>query len=552
MLKELSIQNLAVIPSAIIPLEENLNVFTGETGAGKSILIHGIQAVLGQRISKDMVRNGCKKAVVSALFTPIPHETAAILAEHGYDAEDDSLLLTREISADGGSVGRINGRTAPVNLLRTLGETLVNIHGQHDNQVLLRPERHLEVLDHFGEDDEPLNAYRREFHQLQATARQLNELKKAEQNKAARLQQLQAIIEDIAPLDIQPHEDTAIEEQYLAAARAEETSEITALLRQILTEGDENISDAVANACVSMQQLMAKLEDAAPLYQRLRSVNAELKDISDELYALGGSPLSPAEFAALNQRRNAMNTLMVRYHTDANGLIQLLQDAENELDAISNSADAIEQLSQEKQRLLQRVTEEAKRLSAHRKMLAEQFSARVGEELAQLDMPKVRLEVAMTQGKLTANGMDQAEFLISANPGEPPKPIANIASGGELSRLMLALKSVIAKRDAIPTLIFDEIDTGVSGRAAQKIGIKLRALAAHSQVICVTHLAQLATQAQHHLLIEKHSDDHSTQTGVTVLDMQGRIGEIARIMGGTTPSELLLKTAEEALLAAQK
>jgi len=552
MLKELSIQNLAVIPSAIIPLEENLNVFTGETGAGKSILIHGIQAVLGQRISKDMVRNGCKKAVVSALFAPIPHETAAILAEHGYDAEDDSLLLTREISADGGSIGRINGRTAPVNLLRTLGETLVNIHGQHDNQVLLRPERHLEVLDRFGEDDAPLNAYRREFHQLQATARQLNELKKAEQNKAARLQQLQAIIEDIAPLDIQPDEDTAIEEQYLAAARAEETSKITALLRQMLTEGDENISDAVANACVSMQQLMAKTEDAAPLYQRLRSVNAELKDISDELYTLGGSPLSPAEFAALNQRRNAMNTLMVRYHTDANGLIQLLQDAENELDAISNSADAIEQLSLEKQKLLQRVTEEAKRLSAHRKTLAEQFAARVGEELAQLDMPKVRLEVAMTQGKLTANGMDQAEFLISANPGEPPKPIANIASGGELSRLMLALKSVIAKRDAIPTLIFDEIDTGVSGRAAQKIGIKLRALAAHSQVICVTHLAQLATQAQHHLLIEKHSDDHSTQTRVTVLDMQGRIGEIARIMGGTAPSELLLKTAEEALLAAQK
>ena len=552
MLKELSIQNLAVIPSAIIPLEENLNVFTGETGAGKSILIHGIQAVLGQRISKDMVRNGCKKAVVSALFAPIPHETAAILAEHGYDAEDDSLLLTREISADGGSIGRINGRTAPVNLLRTLGETLVNIHGQHDNQVLLRPERHLEVLDRFGEDDAPLNAYRREFHQLQATARQLNELKKAEQNKAARLQQLQTIIEDIAPLDIQPDEDTAIEEQYLAAARAEETSEITALLRQMLTEGDENISDAVANACVSMQQLMAKIEDAAPLYQRLRSVNAELKDISDELYTLGGSPLSPAEFAALNQRRNAMNTLMVRYHTDANGLIQLLQDAENELDAISKSADAIEQLSQEKQRLLQRVTEEAKRLSAHRKTLAEQFAARVGEELAQLDMPKVRLEVSMTQGKLTANGMDQAEFLISANPGEPPKPIANIASGGELSRLMLALKSVIAKRDAIPTLIFDEIDTGVSGRAAQKIGIKLRALAAHSQVICVTHLAQLATQAQHHLLIEKHSDDHSTQTRVTVLDMQGRIGEIARIMGGTAPSELLLKTAEEALLAAQK
>lgn len=262
--------------------------------------------------------------------------------------------------------------------------------------------------------------------------------------------------------------------------------------------------------------------------------------------------LSPAEFDALNKRRNALNTLMVRYHTDANGLRKLLADAEAELDAISNSADTIAELTEKKQKLLQSVTEKAKVLSAHRQKLAEQFASRVGEELAQLDMPKVRLEVAMVKGKLTANGMDTAEFLISANPGEPPKPIAQIASGGELSRMMLALKSVIAQRDAIPTLIFDEIDTGVSGRAAQKIGKKLRSLAKHSQVICVTHLAQLATQAQHHLLIEKHSDETSTETCVTVLQPEGRIQEIARIMSGNTPSDLLLQTAREALAAAEK
>lgn len=552
MLKELSIENLAVIPSAVIPLESRLNVFTGETGAGKSILIHGIQAVLGQRISKDMVRSGCKKAVISALFSPIAADTAAILAEHGYETEDNALLLTREISADGGSVGRVNGRTAPVNLLRALGETLVNIHGQHDNQILLRPERHLEVLDRFGDDEAPLLAYRHEFQALQAAARQLNALKKAEQDKANRLRTLREIIEDIAPLDIQPDEDTAIEEQYRAAAQAEETAEITAMLRQMLTDGDDNISDALATATLTMQQLAAKRPDAEPLTQRLRSVNAELKDIADELQSLGDGMLSPAAFAALNQRRNALNTIMVRYHTDANGLLKLLADAESELDAISNSADAIDAVSREKQRLLQSVTEQAKALSAHRAKLAEQFAARVGEELAQLDMPKVRLAVSMTQGKLTANGMDQAEFLISANPGEPPKPIVQIASGGELSRMMLALKSVIAQRDAIPTLIFDEIDTGVSGRAAQKIGKKLRALSAHRQVICVTHLAQLATQAQHHLLIEKQSDDTSTQTRVVPLDHQGRVQEIARIMGGEHNSTLLLKTAEEALADAEQ
>lgn len=552
MIKELSIENLAVISSATIPLESQLNVFTGETGAGKSILIHGIQAVLGQRISKEYVRHGCKKAVISALFSPIGEDTAAILAEYGYDTEDDGLLLTREISADGGSIGRINGRTAPVNLLRALGETLVNIHGQHDNQVLLRPERHLDVLDRFGDDDRPLLAYREQFQALQTCARQLNTLKKAEQDKANRLKELREIIEEIAPLDIQPDEDTAIEEQYTAAAKAEETAEITAMLRQMLTEGDENISDGIANACITMQQLAAKREDAAPLYQRLRSVNAELKDIADELDMLGGTMLSPAEFDALNKRRNALNTLMVRYHTDANGLRKLLADAEAEIDVIGNSADAIAELTEKKQKLLQRVTEQAKALSAHRQKLAEQFASRVGEELAQLDMPKVRLEVAMTKGKLTANGMDSAEFLISANPGEPPKPIAQIASGGELSRMMLALKSVIAQRDVIPTLIFDEIDTGVSGRAAQKIGKKLRALAKHSQVICVTHLAQLATQAQHHLLIEKHSDDSSTETCVTVLQREGRIREIARIMSGNTLSNLLLQTAEEALAAAEQ
>lgn len=552
MLKELSIENLAVISSATIPLESQLNVFTGETGAGKSILIHGIQAVLGQRISKEYVRHGCKKAVVSALFSPIEADTAAILAEYGYSTEDDALLLTREISADGGSIGRINGRTAPVNLLRTLGETLVNIHGQHDNQVLLRPERHLDVLDRFGDDERPLLAYREQFQALQACARQLNTLKKAEQDKANRLKELREMIEEIAPMDIQPDEDIAIEEQYTAAAKAEETAEITAMLQQMLTEGDENISDAIANACIIIQQLAAKREDVTPLYQRLRSVNAELKDIADELDMLGGTMLSPAEFDALNKRRNALNTLMVRYHTDANGLRKLLADAEAEIDAISNSADTIAELTEKKQKLLQSVTEKAKALSAHRQKLAEQFASRVGEELAQLDMPKVRLEVAMTKGKLTANGMDTAEFLISANPGEPPKPIAQIASGGELSRMMLALKSVIAQRDAIPTLIFDEIDTGVSGRAAQKIGKKLRSLAKHSQIICVTHLAQLATQAQHHLLIEKHSDETSTETCVTVLQPEGRIQEIARIMSGNTPSDLLLQTAREALAAAEK
>ena len=550
MLRELSIENLAVIESAVIPLEDGFNAFTGETGAGKSILIHGIQAVLGQRTNKDLVRTGCKKAVITALFSPLSEDTRAVLSEYGISSEDDELLLTREISADGGSVGRVNGKSAPAALLRALGDTLVNIHGQHDNQILLRPERHLEVLDQFGDDCSLLEQYKREFHQLQSCARTLTQLKKAEQEKRNRLLELQTTITEIGELDPQPQEDILLDAQFQSASRAEDTAALAETVCQMLIKGEENISDALALACDQIDRLADEENDAEPLAERLRALNIELRDIADEVAAYTGGQLSPAEFAKLNERRNAVNTMMLRYHTDADGLREIYENALKEVEAIESDADRLNTLSKERAERLHQVTELAKQLTAHRQALAEQFSRRVGEELAELNMPRVRLSVALTQGKLTPNGMDHAEFLISANPGEPPKPIAQIASGGELSRMMLALKAVLAERDAIPTLIFDEIDTGVSGKAAQKIGLKLRALSRHHQVICVTHLAQLAIQATHHLLIEKHSTDSSTSTEVSVLNREARIAEIARIMGGDDNSALLLQTAEEALISA--
>ena len=552
MLKELSIENLAVIESAVIPLADGFNAFTGETGAGKSILIHGIQAVLGQRTNKDLVRTGCKKAVITAVFSPLKDETKAVLAEYGYETEDDELLLTREISADGGSIGRVNGKSAPAALLRALGETLVNIHGQHDNQILLRPERHLDVLDSFGGDTSLLEQYAHEFQQLQSCARSLNQLKKAEQEKMLRLRTLQETIEEIGELDPQPQEDTLLDEQYHAAARAEDTAELAGGICRMLTDGDENLSDALVTAIDQLNRLASAAPDAAALCERLKALNIELRDISDEVSAYTTGQLSPAEFAKLNERRNAVNTIALRYHTDADGLREIYADAVKEVEAIESDSNLLRQLTDERAERLHRVTELAKQLTAYRTQLGEEFSRRVGEELAYLNMPRVKLSVELTQGKLTPNGMDHAEFLISANPGEPPKPIAQIASGGELSRMMLALKAVLAERDAIPTLIFDEIDTGVSGKAAQKIGLKLRALSQHHQVICVTHLAQLATQATHHLLIEKHSTETSTSTSVSVLDRAQRIEEIARIMGGDDHSALLLQTAEAALDAAQE
>lgn len=550
MLKELSIENLAVIESAVIPLESGFNAFTGETGAGKSILIHGIQAVLGQRTNKDLVRTGCKKAVITALFSPLAADTRAVLTEYGYDAQDDELLLTREISADGGSVGRVNGKSAPAALLRALGETLVNIHGQHDNQILLRPEKHLDVLDSFGGKSELLAEYTKEFQQLQSCARALNQLKKAEQEKMIRLRTLQETIEEIGELDPQPQEDVQLDAQYHAAARAEDTAEAAGGICRMLTDGEENLSDAIALAYEQLKSLASAAPEAEALCERLKALNIELRDISDEVSAYTAGQLSPAEFAKLNDRRNAVNTVALRYHTDADGLRQIYADAVKEVEAIESDSNKLQQLTDERAERLHRVTELAKQLTAYRTKLGEEFSRRVGEELSYLNMPRVQLSVNLTQGKLTPNGMDHAEFLISANPGEPPKPIAQIASGGELSRMMLALKAVLAERDAIPTLIFDEIDTGVSGKAAQKIGLKLRSLSQHHQVICVTHLAQLATQATHHLLIEKHSTDTATSTEVTVLDRAARIKEIARIMGGDDHSALLLQTAEAALDAA--
>lgn len=551
MLKELYIENLAVISSASIPLEEGFNVFTGETGAGKSILIYGIQAVLGQRTSKDLVRTGAKKALIQAVFTPLSPQTRAILQENDLPDEDD-LILSREISSDGGSTGKVNGKPAPAALLRALGETLVDIHGQHDSQMLLRPERHLEILDRFGDDMSLLDEYKAAFSELQSIARRLNQLRKTETEKLTRMQNLQRTIAEISQLDPQPNEDEILEKQFRAATAAEDIADDAFTLCQTLTEGEGDISDTLAQACETLRHLSRKDETAEPLLERLQAVNEEVRDISDEVGHYMSGRLSPSEMERLNDRRNAVNTLALRYNTDANGLRQILLDAQRDTEAISADTATLKELTDKRQAQLHHVTELAKKLSEYRGHLANAFSEQVGRELSELNMPYVKLSVILKQGKLTPTGMDNAEFLISANPGEPLKPIAQIASGGELSRLMLALKSVLAARDETPTLIFDEIDTGVSGKAAQKIGLKLKELATHHQVICVTHLAQLATQANHHLLIEKHSTETETNTEVTVLSGEQRVLEIARIMGGESDSELLMRTASEALDAANR
>ena len=545
MLKEIYIQNLAVIKEAVIPLDRHLNIFTGETGAGKSILINGINAVLGQRCTKDIVRTGCDKAVITALFTELSDEVCAKLDELGVSHDDGEITVTREISADGGSVSRINHRTASAALLKEIGAMLINIHGQHDNQILLDSEKHLQILDDFGGDDSLLSEYRVTFRELQHTARRLGELKKQEQSRIERSRILNEIIDDIGELELREGEDDELEKEYETAKNSEKT--LIAIKNAVsLITGDEAANDMIVSAETEIAAYTDNSTQLNSLYERLSAAEIELADIASELESFADKvELDGQRLEYLGTRLNNINKMKRKYATDCEGLIKLYDDACREIMKLESSGSEIKELAEKREALLHKVTEQAKALYDYRETVAERFTRRVTEELEFLNMAGVIIAVKHEKGKLTVNGMDTVEFLISANKGEEPKPISKIASGGELSRIMLALKSVIADKDSIPTMIFDEIDTGVSGKAAQKIGIKLREIGQVRQVICVTHLSQIAVMADNHLLIEKQIVGDRTETHVMQLDMDGRVAEIARIMGGENPSDLMLDNASE-------
>ena len=555
MLSEIYIENLAVIQKATIPISKNLNIFTGETGAGKSILINGINAILGQRITKDIVRTGSEKAIIVALFKNIPKATKVKLDEFGINYSDDELSISREISADGGSTARINGRTSTVSILKDIGETLINIHGQHDNQTLLAPEKHLDILDSFGGLNKNLSDYQESFKKLQEIARQINKLTVDEADKAQKIEMLTFKVNEIGSLDLEENEDVDIDEEFAVAKNSDQIAKAL-LLSKTLLMGDDNSSNIIDQAETILQELNPfcdVLNELSPLYTRLNSAKIELTDIAEEIAKLSDKlDLDPERFDFLTSRREEIFHIKRKYGPELSDVIKAYENAVKELESLENSNSQIDKLKKEKQILLTEVTEKAKSLSKAREKASEDFIKQVTGELAFLDMPNVKLDVSHQKGKLTVMGMDTIEFLISANIGEPPKPIAKIASGGELSRIMLALKNVIADKDDIPTLIFDEIDTGVSGRAAQKIGIKLAQIGKIRQVLCVTHLAQLAIMSDNHLLIEKNVIDNRTTTSIKQLDFNGKKQEIARIMGGDNVTELMLKNAEELLMSKNK
>ncbi len=547
MLKELYIRNLAVIREAVIPLGSGLNIFTGETGAGKSILINGINAVLGQRCSKDIVRRGCDKAVVTALFTDLSETVKEKLDELGIEHDNDEITVTREISADGGSVARVNSRTSSAALLREIGSLMINIHGQHDNQILLDSERHLQILDDFGGNTELSENYRAAFHELQTTARRLGELKNLERTRIERTRYLNEIIGDVGALELEVGEDDELEREYAAAKNSEN---VIIALRSAISgiNGEECAREMISAAESELTVYADESEELMQLCDRLATAEIELADIAAELEKIADSSEADSRRTEyLRERLGAINKVKRKYLADGAELVRMYEDACGELSRLESSGDEIKALAAKREELLHTVTEQAKALFDYREETAERFVKLVTEQLEFLNMAGVELAVRHEKGKLTVNGMDTVEFLISANKGEEPKPISRIASGGELSRIMLALKSVIADRDSIYTMIFDEIDTGVSGKAAQKIGIKLRQIGKARQVICVTHLSQIAVMADEHLMIEKSVVDDRTETRVTVLDKAGRVAEIARIMGGENPGSLVLEAAEDEL-----
>lgn len=554
MLSQLFIQNIAVIEKVQVTFEKGLNVFTGETGAGKSIVIDAINAVLGNRTSRELVRTGAPKALVTALFEEIGDETKEQLLSLGFEPEEDgSLLLSREISSDGKTSCKIGGRPATVSILREVAQSLINIHGQHDSQSLLQPEQHLGYIDQFGKTAALLKEYRLEYAYYAELQRKLHQLRTDEREKAQRMDLLSYQINEISAAALLPGEE---EDLQTAKKKMQNSAKIVEALHVThdLLQGAEE-SDGILSMLDQAQEQTQILEAYYPQLKsdRILDIRYELEEVEETLRdALSDAEMDPAELDRIEERLDLIFRLKRKYGGSVEEILNFADQAQQELDSITHAEELQSKLEKEESQSKERLMGLAKRLSEKRKAAAKLFEKQVCAELAFLDMPSVRFFVHSETDKPDETGVDRMEFYISTNPGEPPKPIGKIASGGELSRIMLSLKNVIAEGDRVGTLIFDEVDTGVSGRAAQKIGRKLKQASSGRQIICVTHLAQVAAFADTHLLIAKTVQDGRTFTTVQALPQEERVRELARIMGGESITPTVLASARELILQAKE
>lgn len=553
MIKSLHIENIAVIEKTDIDFENGFNVLTGETGAGKSIIIDAINAVLGERTSKDLIRAGCDKAVVSAIFGDLSEVSKSLITDNGYELDcDGNLLITRVLTLGGGSI-KINGRPATATVLKEIAKNLINIHGQHDNQRLLDPDNYYIYLDLIAENQAERQEYYNEFKHFNSVRRELNAQETDEGEKLRRTEILQYQIKELEEADITIGELADVKRKLTIAENYEKT---VACLNDaaFCLDGSENADGAVSLVRNAQKYIDgAKNDDFSALGARLAETLANLQDISAEIRAFTDSDLyRDLDADKLRERLDTLHRLMLKYGNDEQKMLDFLEKARTELEKIVCSDKRIAELSDELDASTERLISLGEKLTETRVKAAEQFSKQVSEVLCQLDMPNVQFAINVNKDRYSKYGCDAVEFLISANAGESVKPLHKIASGGELSRIMLSIKSVLADKDDVDTLIFDEIDTGISGRAADKVGLQLGRVADNRQVICVTHLAQIAAYAQNHLLIEKSVSNDRTYTNVTSLDYDSKIREIARIMSGTDITQNLYNSAKELLDRSKK
>ena len=547
MLSLLHIENIAVIESADISFDEGFNVLTGETGAGKSIVIDAISAILGERAYRDMIRTGTNKASVRAVFQNVPE--LDWFADNGVEY-DSETVIQREIFLDGKNVCRVNGALVSVSILRKLGIQLINIHGQHDSAALFDEDNHLTFLDAFADNEALRGAYTTDYEAVARLRREIDRMSMDEGEKLRRMETLKYQIAEIEKAELEAGEDEALEERRKLLQNAEKLSDGLNLAVECLYGGED--SDGAAGLLAQAEYALAKLsrfsDSFQSIHERITDLKYQVQDAAEEVRdARDELSYSADELEQIEQRLDVIHKLRRKYGVTCEDILQYLENAKKELDDIEFADDHLERLKKNLKKAEKAAWDSAMALRKNRMEMAQNLSTRILTELAQLDMPKVQFVCEFAETDLTPRGADSVAFYMSANAGEALKPMSKVASGGELARIMLAMKNVLAEKDQVNTLIFDEVDTGVSGRAAQKVAEKLRSVAAHKQVLCVTHLPQLAALAPTHLLIAKSERDGRTYTSVTPLDLEGRKRELARIIGGTNITETTLKSAEEML-----
>ncbi len=553
MLELLHIENIAIIEAAEIAFEPGFNVLTGETGAGKSIVIDAMSAVLGQRTSRDLIRTGADKAFVSALFSRVD---PALCADLGVTPDEDgNLMLQREIGVDGKNVCRVGGRPVTVSQLRSLGGRLVNIHGQHDGQQLLDEEQHLTYLDNFGKVENLSSAYTDKYHALTEVRRKINGLQMDEAEKARRVDTLQFQINELDRARLKVGEEEELQSRRNLLRNAEKFISAVSGADYALNGGDDG--SGVLNLLRQAQDALGGVrhldEGFNALYERLESAYSEAYDIAFAVAEQRENfDFSPNELDEVEGRLDQLYRLKKKYGATVEDMLAYLENCRKELDDIAYAGDTLARLEKDCAKAEKAARKAAQELSAARKAAGETLSQAILAELRQLDMGKIRFQVDFAEKALDATGMDQVRFLMSANVGEELRPIHKIASGGELARIMLAMKNVLSDQDMVGTMVFDEVDTGVSGRAAQKVAEKMARVSRRKQVLCVTHLPQLAAMADVHFSVEKGEKNGRTYTAVRRLDRAARCGEIARLTGGNLLSDAILKGADELLAQAEQ